>query len=67
MAAKFRGLLRDKQILQMRRFPDPIQHFDSTAVRVEVSGRYAQVRIRLADLADELAESHADIVLAVLD
>ena len=51
----------------MARFPDPIQHFDSTAVKVEISSRYAQVRFKLRDLADELATSNANVVLAVLE
>ena len=51
----------------MARFPDPVMHLGSTSVKVEVSGQYAKVRFRLRDLADELAESNANVVLAVLD
>ena len=31
-----------------------------------VAGKYAQARIQLCDLADQLAESDADVVLSVL-
>ena len=51
----------------MAQFPNPIEHFGSTSIKVEVSGQYAKVRYRLRDLADELAESNANVVLAVLD
>ena len=66
-ANRLRGLLRDKQTLQMRRFPEHIEHLGSTTAKVEVSGRYAEVRFKLRDLADELANSNANIVLAVLE
>ena len=66
-AERLRGLLRDKQTLQMARFPEPIEHLGSTTAKVEVSGRYAEVRFKLRDLADELANSNANIVLAVLE
>ena len=54
LSARLRGLLRDKQTLQMARFPDPIEHLGSKASKIEVSGRYAEVRFKLRDLADEL-------------
>ena len=50
----------------MARFPDPIEHIGSTSAKVEVSGRYAEVRYRLRDLADELEFYNANIALAVL-
>lgn len=34
--------------------------------KVAVSDKYARVRIKLCELADELAENDADVVLAVL-
>ena len=66
LSARLRGLLRDKQTLQMARFPDPIEHLGSKAAKVEVSGRYAEVRFKLRDLADELEQGNANIALAVL-
>ena len=66
-ADRLRGLLRDKQTLQMARFPDPIEHLGSTTAKVEISGRYAKVRFRLRDLADELEEYNPNIALAVLE
>ena len=66
LSARLRGLLRDKQTLQMERFPAPIEHISNKAVKIEVSGRYAEVRFRLRDLADELEQGSANIALAVL-
>ena len=66
LSARLKGLLRDKQTLQMARVPEPIEHLGSTAAKVEVSGRYAAVRIKLRDLADELEQSNPNIALAVL-
>ena len=50
----------------MERFPDPIKNIDSASAKVAISDKYAKIRIKLCDLADELAENDADIVLAVL-
>ena len=36
-------------------------------MKVAVAGKYAQIRIKLCDLADQLAEKDADIVLCVLN
>ena len=66
LSARLKGLLRDKQTLQMERFPDPIEHLGSKTVKIEVSGRYAEVRFKLRDLADELEQGNANIALAVL-
>ena len=38
----------------------------SKVAKVEVSGRYAEVRFKLRDLADELEQGNANIALAVL-
>ena len=51
----------------MARFPDRIEHLGSMAAKVEVSDRYAKVRFKLRDLADVIADSNANIVLAVLE
>ena len=50
----------------MERFPEPIENIRSKAVKIEVSGRYAEVRFKLRDLADELEQGSANIALAVL-
>ena len=65
--AKARSLLRDKKILQMERFPGPINEYQTEAVQLAVTGRYAKVRIKLCDLADELADHDAKVVLSVLE
>ena len=36
-------------------------------MKVAVAGKYAQIRIKLCDLADQLVESDADVVLCVLN
>ena len=36
-------------------------------MKVAVAGKYAQIRIKLCDLADNLAEKDADVVLCVLN
>ena len=58
--------LRDKRILQMEQFPEPIKNIDSMSGKVAVSDKYARARIKLCELADELAENDADVVLSVL-
>ena len=65
--AKARSLLRDKKILQMERFPGPINEYQTEAVQLAVTGKYAKVRITLCDLADELADHDAKVVLSVLE
>ena len=50
----------------MEQFPDPIKNIDSMSVKVAISDKYARVRIKLCELADELAENDADVVLSVL-
>ena len=51
----------------MERFPDQVKWEEGRAKKVEVAIKYADVRIRLCNLADLLEKNDADVVLSVLN
>ena len=59
-------MVRESHILKKERFPDPVKWEEGQAKKLEVAGKYAQVRIQLCDLADELEKNDAGVVLSVL-
>ena len=51
----------------MERFPEPTNIEAGGDVRAAIAQRYAEVRIKLCDLADELGKHNAEEVHSVLD
>ena len=58
--------MREAHILKKDRFPNPVRWEDGKAKKVEVATKYAEVRIKLCELADQLEKNNATIVLSVL-
>lgn len=54
LQAENRRLVREAHILKQDRFPDPVRWEVGKAKKVEVAGKYADVRIKLCNLADQL-------------
>jgi len=67
LQAENQRLVREAHILKLERFPDPVKWEEGRAKKVEVAGKYADVRIKLCNLADLLEKNDADVVLSVLN